>query len=95
MNQYWSVILVGVPDYRVVPNPMNRFNLNTYSPLVSEADGSLKLAMGPRPVAGVPESNWLPTAEGKPFSLTFRSYVPKEDVIDGRWVPPGLTKVSQ
>jgi hypothetical protein len=44
-----------VPDYRVVPNPLNRFNLNDYSPLQKEADGSLKLAVGPNPVAGVPE----------------------------------------
>jgi hypothetical protein len=42
-------------------------------PLQKEPDGSLKLAAGPRPLAGVPESNWLPSAEGKPFSLTFRA----------------------
>jgi hypothetical protein len=32
VNSYWSIILVSVPDYRVVPNPRNRFNFNTYSP---------------------------------------------------------------
>ncbi len=31
VDAYWSVILVGVPDYRVVPNPLNRFNFNSYS----------------------------------------------------------------
>jgi len=25
VNAYWSVILVDLPDYRVVPNPLNRF----------------------------------------------------------------------
>jgi hypothetical protein len=67
INAFWSVILVGVPDYRVVPNPLNRFNLNNFSPLQKEADGSLKIAIGPKPVAGVPESNWLPSPDGKPF----------------------------
>ena len=94
VDAYWSVILVGVPDYRVMPNPLNRFNFNTYSKLASEADGSLKIAVGPKPVAGVPESNWLPAPEGKTFSLTFRTYVPKEIVRNGGWQPPPVTKVN-
>ena len=49
---------MGIGDiYRVVPNALNRFNLNNYSPLQKEADGSLKLALGPNPVTGVGESN--------------------------------------
>lgn len=94
VDAYWSVILVGVPDYRVAPNPLNRFNFNTYSKLASEADGSLKIAIGPKPVAGVPESNWLPAPEGKTFSLTFRTYVPKEIVRKGDWQPAPVTKVN-
>jgi hypothetical protein len=91
VEAFWSVILVGVPDYRVVPNPLNRFHLNNFSPLRKEADGSLKIAFGPKPVAGVPESNWLPSPEGKPFSLTFRTYVPKDVVRRGEWTPPPVT----
>ena len=93
VEAFWSVILVGVPDYRVVPNPLNRFHLNNFSPLRKEADGSLKLAFGPKPVAGVPEANWLPTPEGKPFSLTFRTYVPKDIVKRGEWQPAPVTMV--
>jgi hypothetical protein len=94
VNSYWSIILVGVPDYRVAPNPLNRFNLNSYSKLVNEADGSLKIAIGPKPVPGVPESNWLPSPAGKPFSLTFRTYVPKDMVKRGEWAPPAVTAVK-
>jgi hypothetical protein len=90
VDSYWSVILVGVPDYRVVPNPLNRFNFNSYTPLTNEPDGSLKIGIGPRAPAGVPESNWLPSPDGKPFSLTFRSYVPKDAVKNGTWTPPPL-----
>jgi hypothetical protein len=93
VNAYWSVILVGVPDYRVVPNLLNRFNFNSNSALKSEADSSLKLAIGSQPVMGVPESNWLPAAEGKPFSLTFRTYVPKDLVKRGGWQPAAVTQV--
>ena len=37
IDAFWSVILVGVPDYRVVPNPLNRFHLNNFSPLAKES----------------------------------------------------------
>lgn len=94
VDAYWSVILVGVPDYRVAPNPLNRFNFNTYSKLASEADGSLKIAIGPKPVAGVAESNWLPAPESKAFSLTFRTYVPKQVVRKGDWQPAPVTMVK-
>jgi hypothetical protein len=87
VNAYWSIILVSVPDYRVVPNPLKRYNFNNQSALQKESDGSLKIGIGPRPVPGVPESNWLPAAEGKPFSLTLRTYVPKE-VVQREWAPP-------
>jgi hypothetical protein len=94
VNAYWSVILVGVPDYRVAPNDLKRYNFNNHSELQKEADGSLKIAVGPKPVSGVPESNWLPSAEGKPFSLTLRTYVPKEAAQKCAWTPPPLEKVD-
>jgi len=94
VNAFWSVILVGVPDYRIVPNELNRFHLNNFSLLRKESDGSLRLGVGPRPVAGVPESNWLPSPEGKPFSLTFRTYVPKDVVKRGEWTPPPMMKAN-
>jgi len=93
-DAYWSVILVGVPDFRVVPNALKRYNFNDHSPLQKEADGSLKIAIGPKPVSGVPESNWLPSADGKPFSLTFRIYVPKQAAQKCEWTPPAVTAVK-
>lgn len=94
VNAYWSVILVGVPDYRVVPNDLKRYNFNSNSNLKPEVDGSLKIGIGSKPVAGVPESNWLPAPDGKPFSLTFRTYVPKDVVKAGEWTPAPVTKVK-
>jgi hypothetical protein len=93
VDAYWSIILVGVPDYRVVANPLNRYNFNNQSVLQKESDGSLKIGIGPRPVPGIPESNWLPSAEGKPFSLTLRIYVPKE-VVQREWAPPPVRAVD-
>ena len=94
VDAYWSIILVGMPDYRVFPNAISRFNFNSNTALDHEPDGSLKIAIGPRPVDGVAESNWLPSVEGKPFSLTFRTYVPKDLVKRGGWAPPPVTALS-
>lgn len=94
VNAYWSVILVDVPDYRVVKNPLNRFNFNSDSGLKSEADGSLKILFAPKPNVVVPESNWLPSEPGKGFSLTIRTYVPKELVKRGEWFPPAIKRLK-
>ncbi len=93
VNAYWSIILVSVPDYRVVPNALNRYNFNNHSPLTNNPDGSLSIAIGPRPVSSVPGTNWLPSPEGKPFSLTFRTYVPKAEVRNGDWAPPPAARL--
>jgi hypothetical protein len=92
VDGYWSVILVDVPDYRVVPNAMDRFNLNSYSPLEAEADGSLRILLASEPHPSVPETNWLPAPDGKGFSLTLRTYVPKDVVKQGRWFPPAIQR---
>jgi hypothetical protein len=87
--------LVGDPGRRPgLPGrsePLNRFNFNNHSLLRSEADGSLKIAIGPKPVPGVPESNWLPSAENKPFALTFHLRAEgRGEAVE--WTPPALTK---
>lgn len=95
VNAYWSIILVDVPDYRVVPNPMNRFNFNSYSGLKSAPDGSLSLLFANAPDASLaPDSNWLPAPKGRGFSLTLRMYVPKQAVLRGEWFPPALQRVD-
>lgn len=93
VNAYWSVILVDVPDYRVVPNPLNRFNFNSHSGLKNEADGSLKILFAKKSNGSAPESNWLPAPDGKAFSLTLRTYVPKDIVKRGEWFPPAVKRV--
>lgn len=94
VNAYWSVILVDVPDYRVVKNPLNRFNFNSDSGLKTEADGSLKILLASKPNPAVPESNWLPAPDGKGFSLTIRTYVPKDVVKRGEWFPPAIKRLK-
>ena len=94
VNEFWSVTLVSLPDFRPVPNPLNRFALSSWSNVEKEADGSLRLLLAPTPDSNYPEANWLPTPEGYPFFLTFRSYVPKPAVQSGEWFPPAVTEIK-
>ena len=94
VDGYWSVILVDVPDYRVVANSLDRFNFNSESPLATGEDGSLRILVSQKPGSDIPKSNWLPAPAGKQFSLTFRTYVPKDMVKQGDWFPPAIQKVK-
>jgi hypothetical protein len=92
---FWSAIVVDDANFKVIPNSLNRFLLNKQSPLAFGDDGSLTLAFGPKQPDGIPESNWLPTPEGKKYNVTFRFYGPTKDVTDGKYFPPPLVRISQ
>ncbi|CAE6729810.1 hypothetical protein R70006_02067 [Paraburkholderia domus] len=94
VNGFWSVTLYSVPDYRVVPNAIHRYNLNNVSHLKANADGSTSIWLAPVRPKNVPQSNWLPTPEGKGFSLNFRAYVPKQEIQQGEWFPAPITAVQ-
>jgi hypothetical protein len=92
---FWSVIVVDGVDYKVIPNPLNRYLLNKQSSLKPNDDGSLTLAFGPKQPDGIPESNWLPTPNGKKYNMTYRFYGPSKDVADGKYDPPPLVRISE
>jgi hypothetical protein len=94
VNAFWSMTLYSVPDYRVVENPMKRYNLGSQSPLKKNADGSLSIWVGSTLPYGSIDSNWLPSPAGKGLSLNLRMYVSKDDVLDGSWFPPPLEKLG-
>ncbi|MFM9937818.1 MAG: DUF1214 domain-containing protein, partial [Novosphingobium sp.] len=91
---FWSVIGVDGVAFKVPPNPLNRFLLNSQSPLQRQANGALTLGFGPTRPLGVPEPNWLPTPEGIAMNLTFRVYGPSRAVLDGTWYPAPLVAVA-
>ena len=87
----WSVTAVDRTNNRVVPNPLNRYLLNSQSDLQANADGSVTLVFAPKLPDGTPQSNWLPTPQGREYNLTYRFYGPARDVVQGRYYPPLLS----
>jgi hypothetical protein len=94
VEAYWSLTLLSLPDFRVVPNELERYNLNNISDLMYEKDGSLTLYLASALPPDVPASNWLPTPKGRPFVMNHRLYVPKEEVLSGEWYVPPIEKVK-
>ena len=91
-NAYWSLTLLSLPDFRVIPNEISRFNLNNISGLKLEEDGSLKIHISSELTPDIPESNWLPSPRGKGFTLNHRFYVPKEEILNREWHVPPITR---
>ena len=88
VDAYWSLTMLSLPDFRVVPNGMERYNLNNISDLQYEPDGSLKIYLASELPVNAPESNWLPSPKSS-FTVAHRLYVPREEVLSGEWyVPP-------
>lgn len=92
---FWSVIVVDGVDFRVNPNSLNRHLLNKQSALKFNDDGSLTLVFAPKQPDAIPESNWLPTPNGKKYNMTYRFYGPSKDVADGKYYPPPLVRISE
>ncbi|MCK5730497.1 MAG: DUF1214 domain-containing protein, partial [Draconibacterium sp.] len=94
VNSYWSLTLMSLPDYRVIPNEMSRFNLNNISDLTFEEDGSLILYLASELPENAPENNWLPSPAGKNFTLNLRYYVAKPEVLNGEYYATELKKIE-
>lgn len=94
VDSFWSLTLLGVPDYKVMPNSLKRYNLSSMSKLTYGRDGSLTLAVGAKPRGNIPLSNWIPAASGKAFSMNLRMYSPKEAVLTSQWFAPPIIQVE-
>jgi len=82
---FWSLSMYDDKQH-FVPNALNRVNLGSVDKLRTNPDGSLDIRIQSSDPGG---GNWLPAPKG-PFNLILRVYWPKQDVIDGRWNPPGV-----
>ena len=86
------MIAVDGGRFRVLPNPNNRFLINSQSKLQYGADGSLTLYFADQKPADAPDGNWLPTPKGTKYRLTFRFYRPTEGVANGTYYPAAADK---
>lgn len=86
VNAFWSVALYG-PDQLYTSNPIGRYAIGDRNGPRFNEDGSLDIFIQRDSPGAEKEPNWLPAPLGG-FSLMFRLYWPKAEVLTGEWVPP-------
>ena len=89
---FWSLSLYD-DKQRFVANPLDRYNVGSRDKLARNADGSLDIYIQNKDPGKDKAANWLPAPTG-PFTLILRNYWPKQDVVDGRWVAPGIRRAT-
>ena len=93
VNGFWSLTVYN-KEHLFEPNRLNRFSLGTKSKLMKAAsDGSLTLYFQNKSPGADKEPNWVPTPIDE-FSLYIRAYWPKDEVLNGSWRPPVVTRAT-
>lgn len=91
VNGFWSLTLYD-ENYNFVPNQLNRYSINQRNKLHKNWMGTTEIYIQKDSPGTKRESNWLPAPNGK-FILMFRLYWPKEETLEGVWLPPRVKKI--
>ena len=88
---FWSVALYDDAQH-FVANRINRHQLQD-DDLKPNADGSVDIYIQNAEPPADKQSNWLPAPKAG-FNIMLRIYAPRQDVLDGRWVPAGIKSLA-
>jgi hypothetical protein len=84
VRQFWSITLYDNLTRGLVMTPQGAADMSSRRPdLVTNADGSVDIFMGPERPAGV--ANWIQTLPGKGWFTYFRFYAATEAYFDKSW----------
>ena len=91
VDAFWSVTMYDEVGFQIA-NELNRFAIGDRDALTYNADGSLDIFIQHESPGRDRESNWLPSPARGMLGVTMRLYAPQPQALDGRWVPPAITK---
>ena len=92
---FWSLTMYDRENKLLIENPINRYSINsTMLPsLKFGKDGALILYIQRDSPGKDKETNWLPAPNGLVY-VSLRLYLPKEEVLNGSWSPPVVTRLE-
>lgn len=97
VDAFWSLTMYEIDGQKqkfLTQNPINRYSIGDRTPGIKRnADGSLDLWISRTDPGGDRTSNWLPAPVTGPYSMTLRAYLPREELRDGRYRLPAVTKL--
>ncbi|HBE80949.1 MAG TPA: hypothetical protein DDW65_24645 [Firmicutes bacterium] len=92
VDAFWSITVYNERGY-LAENPAHRYAISPHlDELNYNSDGSLDILIGTSVPSKIAASNWLPAPEG-PFNLILRMYWPKDQVLNGAWLPPAILRI--
>lgn len=98
VHAFWSLTMYeATPEGQAffTPNAIDRYAIGDRTPgLLKGADGSLEILMQRDDPGEGKRSNWLPLPAGKPFTMVFRAYLPKDDLLQGSYRLPPLERLA-
>jgi DNA sulfur modification protein DndE len=89
---FWSLTMYD-KEYFLVANAINRYSLSSRDKFQHNPDGSMDLYIQKESPGADKQSNWLPAPDGE-FILMLRLYWPKDEAVDGAWVPPPVRRMD-
>ena len=98
-NEGWSLTVYDLHG-ALIANPIDRYALTDTSQLTRNPDGSIDFYLqSTQPADPAQMSNWLPTASGQGFEVTWRLFAPQPARIDGildgsGWQPPAIERAT-
>jgi hypothetical protein len=92
VDAFWSTTMYDLKTRYMVPNALKRYSIGDRTPgLKKSPDGSLDIYIQHKSPGKDKESNWLP-APNEPFYMLFRMYLPKQEVLNGKYSLPPVRK---
>jgi hypothetical protein len=92
VDGFWSLTMYNDKQF-FVANPIDRHAIGDRDKLQFNPGGTLDVYLQNESPGKDKESNWLPAPKGS-FNLILRLYWPRQEVLDGRWAPPAVRRVS-
>ncbi|MCC6925668.1 DUF1254 domain-containing protein [Novosphingobium sp.] len=94
VDAFWSLTPYAAPGMQLTENALRRYSIGSRTKGLKFApDGSLTLTLSAtRPREGV--ANWLPIPAGA-FTLVARLYLPRPEVLDGRYDLPPVERIER
>lgn len=96
LDSFWSLSMYEATSdgqFFFTDNPINRYTIGDRTQgLKRNADGTLDVWIGRTDPGGDKSVNWLPAPKTGPFALYLRAYLPRPEMLDGRFRFPAIVK---
>jgi len=92
-KDFWSIAVYNNRLRNLIQNEQGKAIVNNSLEIKTEADGSVKVYIGPGAPAGY-EDNWVQSNPGEGFFVYLRLYGPTEPYYDKSWKMPDIVRVK-